>query len=105
MPAFLGRCPGCRTPARVSATLVRVERSGVDMFGEPLDVHVYAAPWGEVQLYAGELQARCLCGSRVSFRALKGTRTGQKCTASCRNAVSDECECSCAGENHGSNHQ
>lgn len=89
----------------MSATLIRVERTGVDMLGEPLEVHVYAAPWGEVQLYAGQLSTRCLCGSRVSFRPLRGKKTSQKCTASCQNAVSDECECSCAGENHGSRHQ
>lgn len=104
MTAFVGRCPRCRAPARFSAVLIRVERVGVDLLGEPVERHVYAAPWGETRLDAGELRAQCLCGAKASFRQLKGKRTGARCNVQCRMATSDLCECACAGKNHGSAH-
>lgn len=48
-----------------------------------------------------------VCGStRVNVNLVKGTYIADKtCGARCMNAVGPDCECSCAGENHGANHR
>jgi hypothetical protein len=50
----------------------------------------------------------CQCGERfVKVRHLKATSNSnnRKCTASCKNAQSEECDCSCNGANHGIAHK
>lgn len=46
------------------------------------------------------------CGRLIYGNAIEGTyNPNVKCGAKCRNATGPNCECSCAGENHGDNYQ
>jgi hypothetical protein len=42
--------------------------------------------------------------TKVSMLEKTSTNTNRKCTASCKNAMSKECDCTCGGSNHGINH-
>ena len=77
---FIGRCRRCHRPLRV----VMTEANEADL-----------------QMYRMTDEATC-CGSAVRLKPIHGThRADVPCTASCRAAVGPDCECSCAGENHG----
>jgi hypothetical protein len=62
-------------------------------------------PAGEVNaaMYAG---LRCRCGrtTRTIARIKASHHAGVRCDARCRNATGPDCECSCAGANHGIAH-
>lgn len=49
----------------------------------------------------GNNNVYCLCGRLVEWWPIKGRVTERKCDARCMGAVSDACDCSCGGENHG----
>ena len=47
----------------------------------------------------------CDCGTKVRGREIIGIRNdAKKCDGRCTAAVGCQCECSCGGENHGSDH-
>ena len=48
------------------------------------------------------LTRMCACGARVFLYVVRGKyRAAKKCTARCTAATGHDCECSCAGKNHG----
>jgi hypothetical protein len=45
--------------------------------------------------------AVCVCGGRVALVHVYGFAAGRRCDVRCVNAKRADCECECAGENHG----
>lgn len=57
--------------------------------------------------YTGERPGavKCACGRMVYGAPVKGTlNEHKKCGARCYNAKGGDCDCQCAGANHGSGH-
>jgi hypothetical protein len=50
--------------------------------------------------------SKCACGRPARQNWVHGkTNAAVRCDARCTNARRGDCECSCGGENHGSDHQ
>lgn len=60
----------------------------------------YRTTYGEGSTPAPEV----CCGRAMSGRPVQGRRTAERCGAKCANATGHDCECSCAGRNHGNAH-
>jgi hypothetical protein len=111
---FLGRCRGCKAPAR--GTLAEERRSGTAQvrnrlgWTEERTVRSYRYPsepgYQSFQSVRLEVMfATCACGTTVSMRRVVGTYSpDHKCGAKCRNATGPACECSCRGKHHGAGH-
>ena len=49
---------------------------------------------------------RCGCGALATARVLRVTiKPDHRCGARCTSATGANCDCSCAGKNHGSDHR
>lgn len=47
---------------------------------------------------------RCRCGNEQYLDVVRGFQSDHKCDARCTSATGKNCECSCGGANHGSDH-
>lgn len=66
--------------------------------------HVTFAPVGPTKLESG-LYLACACGSRGFAKVLSAYVSDSKvCDARCTGATGPDCECSCGGRGHGSDH-
>ena len=101
MAAFLGRCKGCKATVRIDCVLVEQRRIARG-YGRTEYVSIWRMPSGKVE--RGESHrfgALCLCGRGVLFLRVIGRKSDQACGAKCRSAKGPQCECACAGKNHG----
>jgi hypothetical protein len=73
---FIGKCPHCGT--------VRRE---------------YRGPFREVE------QTCAKCRTTVRLLPIRGVRSEKRCDARCTSAASRDCNCQCAGRNHGIDHE
>ena len=110
---MIARCgvKGCRTTtaaliesANTTATYGLPTGGGLrtDRFTRYLDV--IEGDW-RIEREGRELVAADPCGhGRMRVRGVRGRETDKACDARCTNAVGFDCECSCAGRNHGAAH-
>lgn len=93
--------PGCSTCARPLSILASIVRIAEPPF------QVALAQDGQVFEYSnGEVFAKCGgCGKRRTLRQVLGKYAADKpCSAKCQAATGFQCECKCAGKNHGAAH-
>jgi hypothetical protein len=104
---FLGRCAGCKVRARFACEVAGKRATRTDRFGTVLEYeYTYALPGGRRTTgRRDKFYLECLCGRWAKFARLLGRIGPQKCGAKCQAATGPNCECQCAGKNHGTNHE
>lgn len=114
---LIGRCTakGCKTTARVTAdttlrgrpafTIIRLRGHG-DPYDPVWTVDSDVVAARNIDRLAGGFLPQCVAHRRtLRWDTVSGRRADDvKCSASCRQARRADCECSCAGENHGAGH-
>lgn len=71
--------------------------------GELLPQNFWRAEDGRTfELGNGTLRYACSCGAAREASSVRGIfNPGKKCSSKCQAATGHDCECSCAGKNHG----
>lgn len=73
----------------------RVDFGTRTAFGKPLGIVSYNYDRAIVD---------CVCGSPMYVSPVRGRKNKTKCGATCQSATGPNCDCSCAGANHGNAH-
>lgn len=95
--AYMGRCRKCKAPARFDVSVTEYGSAFVVVNGERLN------PFDRDN--RRECRSCGYVGALAALKSVRGTyRPEVACTARCTTATRPDCECSCAGRNHGSDH-
>lgn len=91
---YSGRCGGCKR--RLSALMLATIDTGRDYYAEG---ETAAHP-----LVNGTVRIVC-CDRERELLPVRGTfNASKKCSARCTGATGHDCDCHCAGRNHGADH-
>lgn len=109
MATVIYNCKRCKLGKRVDYPLgaAKTGYSRIDSNGKavPACVWIQSCGGGKPTTYGGdtEMGICATCNKMMDFGQLKGyLRPEHKCDARCTSARGHNCECSCGGENHGS---
>lgn len=90
---FNGGCRTCKARHSIVVKTIHVRSfKGFDMFGNPRHA--------TVTTYANRDPIVC-CGRDVTLREVRGIKSDAVCGSKCLHSKGFQCECSCAGKNHG----
>lgn len=118
---WIGRCKRCKVARRFEASIVnswsgdrgygrKTWKRELDVTGAfPFAGHVMGSGKCDTAFEdsdrPGAIWLRCTCGKSCEFKRLRGSlNVEKKCGARCMSATGNDCECQCAGRNHGANH-
>lgn len=104
---FLFSCSKCKKASAIEVPFVLVE-TRKDKFGNPVRARRFLlgeSQISESSLYLTKLfqdAVPCACGKRRTCEMVSGRYSADhQCGAKCLNARRGDCECQCAGANHG----
>jgi hypothetical protein len=109
MPTIMYNCKRCKVGKRVEYTLgdmrhgfYRLAADGVTRIHA--GIHIQRIGGGKPTEYGGDIEngvCKC-CGKMMAYDVLKGRLNAAiKCNAKCQASRGPQCDCSCAGANHG----
>lgn len=102
----IGRCKVCKSGHRKVMVPVFVRKAEFDNAGHQSFQDIKGGVHRCVHsAFSDGCFITCECGGRVHLKVLHGKHNASKgCSARCMSATGPNCECSCAGANHGANH-
>jgi len=99
------RCKGCKITRRITMVKCWTTVSRSDQIGSRRENYSWTMDDGSVKRGEHPPTVMCDCGRPMTSNVVKGTMNEKvSCSGKCTGSKGHVCECSCGGENHGSDH-